>query len=181
MAQAVRDHAHRRPQREVFRRHRPEETVLYQCVEAHWPAFLERAEEAGGLPKFVVREFEAFLDCGRLEAGCLHLACRSCGHSQLVAFICKKRAFCPSCCGRRMANMAVHLEQNVLPRVPVRHWICSLPWGLRALLGYDRSARRTAKISRSSPVERRQPPRWAASTSCQWWTSACPARGRSSS
>jgi len=26
----------------------------------------------------------------------------------------------------------------VLPRVPMRHWICSLPWGLRALLGYDR-------------------------------------------
>jgi hypothetical protein len=32
----------------------------------------------------------------------------------------------------------VHLEQRVLPRVPIRHWICSLPWGLRALLGYDR-------------------------------------------
>ena len=38
-----------------------------------------------------------------------------------------------------MADMAVHLEQNVLPLVPVRHWICSLPWGLRALLGYDRT------------------------------------------
>jgi len=31
------------------------------------------------------------------------------------------------------------MEQHVLPRVPVRHWICSLPWGLRALLGYDRA------------------------------------------
>lgn len=26
----------------------------------------------------------------------------------------------------------------MLPAVRVRHWICSLPWGLRALLGYDR-------------------------------------------
>jgi hypothetical protein len=25
-----------------------------------------------------------------------------------------------------------------LPPVAIRHWICSLPWGLRALLGYDR-------------------------------------------
>ena len=33
---------------------------------------------------------------------------------------------------------AVHLERYVLPAVPIRHWICSLPWGLRALLGYDR-------------------------------------------
>ena len=32
----------------------------------------------------------------------------------------------------------MHLEQSVLPAVPIRHWICSLPWGLRALLGYDR-------------------------------------------
>ncbi len=37
-----------------------------------------------------------------------------------------------------MADTAVHLEQAVLPRVPIRHWICSLPWGLRSLLGYDR-------------------------------------------
>jgi Putative transposase len=37
-----------------------------------------------------------------------------------------------------MADTAVHLTQQVLPAVPIRHWIGSLPWGLRALLGYDR-------------------------------------------
>jgi len=37
-----------------------------------------------------------------------------------------------------MANTAVHLEQRMLPAVPIRHWIGSLPWSLRALLGYDR-------------------------------------------
>jgi hypothetical protein len=37
-----------------------------------------------------------------------------------------------------MADTGVHLEQRVLPEAPVRHWICSLPWGLRALLGYDK-------------------------------------------
>jgi len=37
-----------------------------------------------------------------------------------------------------MADAAVHLEESVLPAVPIRHWICSLPWGIRALLGYDR-------------------------------------------
>ncbi len=122
----------------AFRRHEPEHTALYQVVEAHWDAFLERAEEVGGLPKFVVREFEEYLRCGRLEHGCLHLECRSCGHSQLVALSCKRRGFCPSCCGRRMADTAAHLVREVLPEVPIRHWICSLPWRLRALLGYDR-------------------------------------------
>lgn len=112
--------------------------MLYQTVAEHWPAFLERAEEHGGLPRFVVKEFEEYLRCGRLEHGCLHLVCRECGYSELVAFSCKQRGFCPSCLGRRMADTAVHLEQSVLPRVPIRHWTCSLPWGLRALLGYDR-------------------------------------------
>ena len=121
-----------------YARRRPEETALYQAVAERWPAFRERVEDAGGLPKFIVREFEEYLKCGILEHGCLHLVCRSCGYSEVVAFSCKKRGFCPSCLGRRMAESAVHLEERVLPAVPVRHWICSLPWGLRALLGYDR-------------------------------------------
>ena len=74
----------------TYRRRRPEETVLYQTVEAHWPEFHERAEEAGGLPRFVVQEFEQYLRCGRLEHGCLHLVCRNCGDSQLVAFSCRQ-------------------------------------------------------------------------------------------
>jgi hypothetical protein len=119
-------------------RRQPESTALYQVVAEAWPAFRERAEAAGGLPKFVVDELDAYLRCGILEYGCLSLVCRLCGYSQLVAFSCKRRGFCPACLGRRMADTAVHLEQSVLPEVPIRHWICSLPWGLRALLGYDR-------------------------------------------
>ena len=37
-----------------------------------------------------------------------------------------------------MSDTAVHLVESVIPMVSVRHWICTLPWGLRALLGYDR-------------------------------------------
>jgi len=130
-------HALALPDRSRFR-HRPEDTALYHAVAEHWSAFQERAQAQGGLPKFVVKEFEGYLDCGRLDRGCLRLVCRDCGYSELVAFSCKQRGFCPSCIGRRMADVAVHLEERVLPRVPIRHWICSLPWGLRALLGYDR-------------------------------------------
>lgn len=121
-----------------YARRCPETTALYQAVAEHWPGFRERVESLGGLPRFVTEEFDAYLGCGILERGCLHLSCRQCGHSQLVAFSCKKRGFCPSCTARRMSDVAVHLEESVLPRVPVRHWICSLPWGVRALLGYDR-------------------------------------------
>jgi hypothetical protein len=37
-----------------------------------------------------------------------------------------------------MRDTAVHLEAGVLPAAPVRHWVCSLPSGLRTLLGHDR-------------------------------------------
>ena len=37
-----------------------------------------------------------------------------------------------------MADTALHLARKVIPEVPVRQWVCSLPWRLRVLLGYDK-------------------------------------------
>jgi hypothetical protein len=37
-----------------------------------------------------------------------------------------------------MSDAALHLTERVLPEVPLRHWVCSLPFQLRYLLGYDR-------------------------------------------
>jgi Transposase zinc-binding domain len=39
---------------------------------------------------------------------------------KLVAFSCKKRGFCPSCGGRRMAETAALLSDEVLPERPLR-------------------------------------------------------------
>jgi hypothetical protein len=35
-------------------------------------------------------------------------------------------------------DVAAHLVDEVLPEVPVRQWVCSLPWRLRYAMGYDR-------------------------------------------
>ena len=126
------------PRRDSYQRRRPDETRLYQLIEEHWPTFLERAEQAGGLPDFIVEEFEAYLRCGMLEHGIAHFACRQCGESLVVAFSCKRRGFCPSCLGRRMSDVAAHLVGEVFPEVGVRQWVCSLPWRLRYAMGYDR-------------------------------------------
>ena len=46
-------------------RHRPEQTRLYQLVEAHYPAFVEHlAARERMLPAHVQREFEDYLKCG---------------------------------------------------------------------------------------------------------------------
>lgn len=83
----------------------PDETLLYQLIEEHWPTFLERAEQAGGSPDFIVEEFEVYLRCGILEHGLAHFACR-CGESLVVVYSCKTRGFCPSCTGRRTGRRA---------------------------------------------------------------------------
>ena len=119
-----------------YERHRPEQTTLYRLVQQHAATFIAQAEaEAGSdLPQFVKDEFDAFLECGILAHGFLRLRCGDCGHDKLVAFSCKRRGFCPSCGARRMAQAAAHLVDHVIPHVPVRQWVLSLPSPLRLLL-----------------------------------------------
>jgi hypothetical protein len=51
-----------------YERHRPEQTLLYQIIAQHYPAFLARlAAEGRTLPLFVRREFEAYFKCGLLK------------------------------------------------------------------------------------------------------------------
>ena len=76
-------------------RHRPEETVLHQVLSAHFEQLVERAEEAEGLPEFVLAEVREYLRCGLLEYGLLHCRCQRCGHDEVCAFICERRGFCP--------------------------------------------------------------------------------------
>ena len=61
------------------------------------------------LPDYVQQEFEAYLQCARLEHGFLRVRCESCHAEHLVAFSCKRRGFCPSCGARRMAESAALL------------------------------------------------------------------------
>ena len=56
----------KKPQRYLATLARPEQTLLYQLVEAHYPAFVEHlAACERTLPAHVVREFENYLKCGR--------------------------------------------------------------------------------------------------------------------
>ena len=41
---------------------------------------------------------------------------------------------CPSCAGRRMCNEAAHITDRIFPSVPIRQWVMSVPFDLRALV-----------------------------------------------
>ncbi len=117
-----------------YDRHQPDQTLLYQFVEAHYPALVDQlAQQGKSLPYHVHREFEGYLKCGRLEHGFLRVRCDKCHFERLVAFSCKKRGFCPSCGARRMAETAALLADEVLPDVPLRQWVISFPFPLRYL------------------------------------------------
>jgi len=109
--------------------------VLYGIVREHLATFLAHTERsyAAPLPKYVVDTFEHYLACGDVAAGFLRCHCEGCGHDVLVAFSCKARGICPTCGTRRMCNEAVQVVDRVLPNVPVRQWVLSLPWELRRL------------------------------------------------
>jgi len=99
------------------------------------------------VPRFVEQEFRAFLRCGILAHGFLRLHCDDCGFDRLVPFSCKRRGFCPSCGGHRMADTAAHLVDRVLPEVPIRQWVLTLPYPLRYRCAYD--ARLTSEVLRA--------------------------------
>ena len=58
----------------------------------------------------------------------------TCRTGFVVAFSCKGRGVCPSCNGRHMAQTAAHLVDHVIPPVPVRQGVISVPKRLRRFL-----------------------------------------------
>ena len=112
----------------------PSSTVLYNVIAAHLETFLASIDDdpaAKGLPDYVQREFYDYVQCGILAHGFLRLGCESCQKEVLLAFSCKRRGFCASCAGRRMAQTAAHLVERVIPWVPTRQWAVSVPMPLR--------------------------------------------------
>jgi hypothetical protein len=120
---------------------RPSQSVLYRCVQEHLETWLAQCrdghDDEWSVPEHVEREFRRFLDCGILAHGFARARCGQCGHDFLIAFSCKGRGVCPSCNSRRMVATAAHLTDHVLPRLPVRQWVLSVPKRLRYFLQRD--------------------------------------------
>jgi hypothetical protein len=67
----------------LYRRRRPERTLLYRTVQAHletWLA-LRRGEfdDGDAVPGYVEREFRRYLECGILAHGFARARCAQCG------------------------------------------------------------------------------------------------------
>ena len=127
------------PRSAVYRRRQPERTLLYRTVQAHLATWLAFHDEGAGETARAAteREFRRYLECGILAHGFARARCVDCGHDFFVAYSCKCRGVCPSCTTRRMVETAAHLADHVIPRLPVRQWVLSVPKRLRYHLERD--------------------------------------------
>ena len=135
----------------------PSHTVLYTVVTDHLETFLASLAadpDARGLPAYVQREFYDYLQCGILAHGFLRLGCDTCKHEVILAFSCKRRGFCPSCAGRRMAQTAAHLVKRVIPWVPTRQWVVSVPIPLRYWMAASQDLTATVHTIIRTTIER---------------------------
>lgn len=130
------------PLAQAYRPRQLERTILHKVVCDNLETMLaqarERSEHGFGYPRFVEKAFRAYLSCGQLPAGFARIKCRSCGYERLLAFSCKSR-LCPSCHARRMHDTSLHLLDHVLPRVPWRQWVFTLPRPVRLLMARDKN------------------------------------------
>jgi Transposase zinc-binding domain len=121
----------------VYRRRRPEQTVLHRIVRENLESYLALTETGDDLahrvPFHVEAAYRNYLECGILAHGFARAYCDGCGHDFLIAFSCKGRDICPSCATRRMVETAAHMVDHVLPRVQFRQWVLSVPKRVRWL------------------------------------------------
>ena len=113
----------------------PSRTVLYNVIAEHLETFLASLAadpDAKGLPAYVEREFYDYLRCGILAHGFLRLGCDTCQKELLVPFSCKRRGFCPSCArAAHGPDWRRTSSSSVVPWVPTRQWVVSVPIPLR--------------------------------------------------
>jgi hypothetical protein len=124
------------PRTSAYRPRRPQDTVLHRVVREQFETFRAQTQRLyrRPLPRYVIQEFEKYLACGDLARGHVKVVCGRCGLERVVPFSCKCRGLCPSCAGRRMADSAARLVDSVLPDLPYRQWVLTLPFELRLLV-----------------------------------------------
>jgi hypothetical protein len=127
----------------IYRPRNSRDSAYYRCVEDHFERFEQAYEERferqyGFFRSYVSKVVYRYLDCGDPHNGFARVKCNNCGHKYLLAFLCKRRHFCPSCHQKRVVEFGGCLWQEVIKAVPHRHFIFSIPKILRRYFLYDR-------------------------------------------
>lgn len=96
-------------------------TLLYQPAQEYYPALKAHlAAQGTAVPGYVQREFEEYLNCGRLDHGFLRVRSDACHAEHHVAFSCKlTRTVAASKAPSEATNRTCYRKADeVKPRVP---------------------------------------------------------------
>ncbi|MBM4012691.1 MAG: transposase [Planctomycetes bacterium] len=151
---SLRPHAGPAPRRRYERR-RPEKTPLHKIISENLASWLEWRDEAERpVPGYVEEELRGYLECGILCFGFGRALCTGCGQGFVIAFSCKGRGVCSARLSRArqpwepLAFPSAARQDGAMdgppclwlvPPVPVRQWVISVPKRLRGFLA-DRPA-----------------------------------------
>jgi hypothetical protein len=108
--------------------------ILQQYFQQLVESFQDPNDPDAKIPDFVLAKLEKLITCGQLEHGFVRLRCESCKKEHLLPFACKCTTICASCGARRAAEVTAHLNDEVLPDVPIRQWVLTAPHELIGLL-----------------------------------------------
>ncbi len=127
-----------------YQRRDPTRDVLHRLVQNHVESFLSENENVrdpkrGYLRPEVRATFESYLQCGVLGFGLALHKCDRCEQSRFVALSCRRRGICSRCRAKTLAIWSEWLDTEVLPRVPYRQWVLTLPKRIRQLFRFDAS------------------------------------------
>ena len=132
----------------VLYRPRPASNQLKDLVEDQLEVLLrvwdERFRETSGpLYRRARTVLEGFLRCGDFHFGFVRLKCCNpkCPKKteRILPFACRGRGFCPSCGQKRALVWAERMVDEVLPIVPYRQLVFTIPRNLRRAFLFDRS------------------------------------------
>ena len=118
--------------------------IVEDSTEELFRVWDERFQDSRGpLPRRVRKLLERFCRCGDLHYGFLRLRCLhpDCPEKteRLVPTSCKVRGLCPSCGQKRALLWAERMVGEVLPLVPYRQLVFTIPRNLRLSFLRDRS------------------------------------------
>jgi hypothetical protein len=105
-------------------------TTFKQIFREHWGQFKQAYPRYDG-PEYD-QVVQKMLDCGDPEKmGFVQYRCCSCGESRRIAFTCKS-CFCLSCAKVYADHWAEFIGRRLLPHVPYRHEVFTVPDFLRS-------------------------------------------------
>jgi hypothetical protein len=128
----------------AYRTRQLRNTDLYRLLLDHLESFLAQYDQRlqptyGYLRPEVRRTLEEFIQCGDYRFGAARICCRGCRQDVFVPLSCCWRGLCPSCHAKRQLVFSERVLEEVLPDVPCRQWVLSLPKALRQFFYYDGS------------------------------------------